>query len=381
MLTPSHTLIAPGGTLRVTIGAVNQGPPVAMDVYVEVLLPDGDSLVAVRGAAGFTFGRLSQLAALPPLAAGVTLPTGFAQSLEDFLIYTFTGSEPAGPYRFFLAAVRPGALADGRVDAGDLLALATTQLTLGPPLGVTADAARAASGSITPLDGGTIQATGADGTTYTLVVPPGAVGTPTPVTLTPVSAVTGLPGPGPLLAAVQGAPAGLQFARPARLTITVPGGVPPTSVVGLLVADDGTGAELLPFVAGATQIELELNHFSTVAVPRETQELIALFGGTGSFLEQGFQLLATAQLTTPPNPVAVQFLLDHLLVWYDTHIRTLLQAGQSQDLELLAGLEELRRWDGLRQLLEDQFGNVLLGLSPVRGRLTSRGTEGRESWA
>jgi hypothetical protein len=65
---------------------VNPGLPVAMDVYVAVLLPDGDSLVAVRGAAGFATGRLSQLAALPPLAAGVTLPTGFAQSLEDFLV-------------------------------------------------------------------------------------------------------------------------------------------------------------------------------------------------------------------------------------------------------------------------------------------------------
>jgi hypothetical protein len=52
-------------------------------LYVAVLLPDGDSLVAVRGAAGFATGRLSQLAALPPLAAGVTLPTGFAQSLEE----------------------------------------------------------------------------------------------------------------------------------------------------------------------------------------------------------------------------------------------------------------------------------------------------------
>jgi hypothetical protein len=49
---------------------VNPDLPVAMDVYVAVLLPDGDSLVAVRGAAGFATGRLSQLAALPPLAAG-----------------------------------------------------------------------------------------------------------------------------------------------------------------------------------------------------------------------------------------------------------------------------------------------------------------------
>jgi hypothetical protein len=130
-LTPSHTLIAPGDTLRVAIGATHQGPPLAMDVYLVVLLPDGDSAVAV-GAGGFVPGRVSQLAALAPFAAGVTLPTGFAQSLDPVLTYTFTGSEPPGPYQFFLAALRPGALADGRVDPGDLLALATAQVTFGP---------------------------------------------------------------------------------------------------------------------------------------------------------------------------------------------------------------------------------------------------------
>ena len=251
-------------------------------------------------------------------------------------------------------------------------------MTLGPPLAVTADAPRAASGQVTPLDGGTIATTGADGTTYTLVVPPGAVGATTTVTLTPVSAVAGVPGLGSLLAAVQGTPAGLEFARAARLSITVPGGVPPTAILGLLLADDGTGAAILPLAAGATRIELELTHFSTVAIPMTALELIAIFGGSGSFFQQGYSLLATAQLTTPPDPVAVQFLLDHLFGWYDTHIRALLQAGQGQDLELLAGLEELRQWDGLRSNLEGQFGSVLLGLSPVRGRLTSRATEGRD---
>jgi hypothetical protein len=130
-LTPSHTLVGSGGTLRVSIGATYQGPPVAMDVYFVALLPDGDSLVAVGGR-GFAPGRLSQLAALTPFAAGVTLPTGFAQRLDDFLTYTFTGSEPPGLYRFFLAALQPGALADGRVDPGDLLALASAEVAFDP---------------------------------------------------------------------------------------------------------------------------------------------------------------------------------------------------------------------------------------------------------
>jgi hypothetical protein len=71
---------------------------------------------------------------LVPFAAGVTLPTGFAQTLDPLLTYTFTGSEPPGVYQFFFAALRPGALADGRVDPGDLLGLATAQVTFGPQL-------------------------------------------------------------------------------------------------------------------------------------------------------------------------------------------------------------------------------------------------------
>lgn len=377
-VTASHTRIAPGGTLRVSVGAVNAGNPVAADIYAVVVLPDGSSLVTPRGAAGFAFGRLNQLAAIRPLAAGVTLPRGFAPSVEDFVVYTFTGNEPPGVYRFYLAATRPGAFADGRIDGGDVLALATTQATLGPALGMTTDAARSASTEVTPFDGGTVQTTDVNGITYTLVVPPGAVGTTAMVTLTPVTAITGIQGLEAPLAAVQGGPAGLQFARPARLTIDVPGGVPSTAGLGILIADDGTGAELLPMLAGATRIEMELRHFSAVAIPRSLQELNTLFGGTGSHYEQGVMLLQTARLVNPPNPVAVQFLLDHLLVWYDSHIRPVLQAGQGQDLELLAGLEELLLWDGLRSQLENDFGNVILGLDAVRGRLSSRAVDGRD---
>ena len=89
-LTPSHTRVVPGGTLRVAIGATHQGPAVALDVYLVVILPDGETLVAVGGG-GLAPGRLSQLAAVPPFAADVTLSPGFAQTLDPVLTYTFTG--------------------------------------------------------------------------------------------------------------------------------------------------------------------------------------------------------------------------------------------------------------------------------------------------
>ena len=45
-----------------------------------------------------------------------------------------------------------------------------------------------------PVSGGTLQATGADGTLYTLIVPPNALLADTTISMTPLSGVTGLGG-------------------------------------------------------------------------------------------------------------------------------------------------------------------------------------------
>ncbi|MBO3704244.1 MAG: hypothetical protein J5W83_17190, partial [Candidatus Accumulibacter sp.] len=80
------------------------------------------------------------------------------------------------------------------------------------------EAAHATTATVGPA-GGTIVATAATGTTYTLTIPRGALRTPTPITLTPVTALSGLAPPLDLVAAVQGAPAGPPFALPAPLTV------------------------------------------------------------------------------------------------------------------------------------------------------------------
>jgi hypothetical protein len=371
LMTASHTRVAPGGTLSLTIGAFNQGAPVPMDVYCVVLLPDGDTLFALRGA-GMVGGRLSRLASLPPLVANVTLPTGFATTLEDFLTYTFNGAEPSGTYRFVLAAVRPGSLADGRVDGGDLLALASREVTLGPPLTTEVDPLHSASGTVTPLDGGRVTTTAADGTIYTLDVPAGAVAAPATVTLTPVIDLSGLSQPLAPLAAVRAEPSGLQFARPSRLTIDVPAGVPSSALAALLISDHGTRGELTPVATGTTSLALQVEHFSEVIIPIEP---LGGIGGSSGFFEEAHRLFAAAVLD--PSLLNVQLLLAQLEHWYDSHLSVLFSSGQSDEEALVAAVEEFTSWDILRVAVERQFGAVGVGVGPVRGMLTGRAIDGR----
>jgi hypothetical protein len=98
-----------------------------VDLLLFLLLPDGDqvSLVTANGA---KLGRLSQPAGLVPAASGASLATAFnvRQSLGT---YTWAGTEAPGTYTWVLAAIRPGSLADGRFDAGDVIAAGSSALS------------------------------------------------------------------------------------------------------------------------------------------------------------------------------------------------------------------------------------------------------------
>src|SRR5689334_20907379 len=71
-----------------------------------------------------------------------------------------------------------------------------------------ADASHAGSGTI-GRDGGTVTAHGADGTAYALSIPAGALDTATPITVTPLSRLAGLPVDAGRAPAVQFGPDGL----------------------------------------------------------------------------------------------------------------------------------------------------------------------------
>lgn len=87
------------------------------------------------------------------------------------------------------------------------------------------EAGTAVSADLDPA-GGTITATGRDGTVFSLELPPDALPQPQTVTLTPVSRIDRLPFSGGLIAAVEIEPDGLDLMVPATLTIR-PATIPP----------------------------------------------------------------------------------------------------------------------------------------------------------
>lgn len=109
------------------------------------------------------------------------------------------------------------------------------------PLTVAArpDPARAIGASLGAA-GGSVEATGADGTRYTLVVPPEALLYTEVITLTPVAAVDGMPFAAAAVRAVSIAPEGLLFIEPATLLITPPATPAAPRTLGLAFRGAGT---------------------------------------------------------------------------------------------------------------------------------------------
>ncbi len=126
---------------------------------------------------------------------------------------------------------------------------------------VATDAAHAASQLIPATAGGTVAATGADGSTYTLVLPAGALASDETITLTPVSSLRGLKAGTPA-AGVQIAPDGLALIKPATLTITPAHPVPLADQTGYFWHGAGQESGLYPSTTDRKSFTLTLNHFS-----------------------------------------------------------------------------------------------------------------------
>lgn len=135
--------------------------------------------------------------------------------------------------------------------------------------------------------GGTVTASGSDGTVYSLAVPAGALITSTTITLTPLASLGGLPGGGDAQA-VQFAPEGLRFASPAVLQITT-AGMPKGAPVGLAYKGAGSDLTLTPMSRQGGTLSLEVPHFSgagaTSISQRDFERLVAQLAAAPVTLE------------------------------------------------------------------------------------------------
>ena len=141
---------------------------------------------------------------------------------------------------------------------------------------VSLDAQLSVSSTITTA-GGTLSATGADGTKYTLTFPKGALFGKEVITITPIAGITGLHFSGPVVGGLQMAPDGLRLLKAAILTIESPKVVASAGfeTVAFGYEKNGEGVFLsLPEIKGNT-ISMEIWHFSgggaAQAKPAEVQ--------------------------------------------------------------------------------------------------------------
>jgi hypothetical protein len=113
--------------------------------------------------------------------------------------------------------------------------------------------------------GGTLTAVGSDSSRFTLTIPPNALDGDSSITMTPVSAIDGLPLSGGLVAAAHFEPEGLRFNIPVELKIEPPREVPVEQQVGFGYLGDGNDLHLYPLNRGGA-LAMRLLHFSGVGV-------------------------------------------------------------------------------------------------------------------
>lgn len=111
-------------TLGVQVSNPVGNPPA--DLHLGALYPAG-SLVFATPFGGVGMSLQAPPSGYPPLQA---VPPGTELDAPALLQYTFPEGSARGSYLVFAALIRQGALADDRVDPGDVVALATQEMTI-----------------------------------------------------------------------------------------------------------------------------------------------------------------------------------------------------------------------------------------------------------
>jgi hypothetical protein len=116
--------------------------------------------------------------------------------------------------------------------------------------------------ALIPVEGGSISATGADGTVYTLEIPADALLSETTISLTPVTSIAGMPFGGEQTYAVQLGPDGLFLYNFAILTITPVVELPIEEQIVFGYLEDGKDLILAAPVVDSNEIQIQVLHFS-----------------------------------------------------------------------------------------------------------------------
>ena len=225
----------------------------------------GDDATAVQVSVA-TLGTLAaDSTALPvivgDIAAGASLPVTLNFSTDTLAAGTDYVLTVTGAYQFLDSMVPFTVSALLTYAAPDPFQAPANPINVTPVL----DIAHSATQTIAASQGGTISATGADGSVFTLTIPANALLSDETITMAPLSSVSGLPVSGGLLAAVQLSPEGLELVQAATLMIQPAVSVPVDQQIAF--GYHASGKELYLQPLGLTSsITIALTHFSTDGV-------------------------------------------------------------------------------------------------------------------
>lgn len=226
----------------------------------------------------------------------LTLDVADARSGVGTVRYTTDGSMPSrtngalytGPLTLPLTTTVK-AIAYDRVGNESLVETVQVSIGIEPdpvPLALSPvlDDARSVTTTVTAAEGGSVVTEGADGTLYILSIPSGAIANDVEVTMTPITAIGGLPLSRGLSAGVDLKPDGLRFVKPAQL-IMFPARVDSAlETVGFVYDGDGENFRLHPYQRltspwdGRTRVVFKLNHFTGAGAGATTPDDLAALG-------------------------------------------------------------------------------------------------------
>ncbi len=264
--------------------------------------------------------------------------------------------------------------------AGQKAKLAQFQYIFSPPdqpasAEVALDETRAAE-AVIPLEGGTLSATGADGTRYTLQVPADALLNETKIRLIP-AAVQGLPfGSGQTYAA-QLEPEGLAFNNYATLTVTPAQEIPIKEQLFFGYQGSGADVTLAPPVKDSNEIKILLLHFSGYGVTKgllaDVEPVRERLGGSAerrlqSRVAEYLTAERTRQLLGTSDDSGQSDLGEVMSGLFEQYEREVLQprlaaAGEScaagrLAIQTLLGIERQKQLLGIESAPMDQFSDL-----------------------
>jgi hypothetical protein len=194
--------------------------------------------------------------------------------------------------------------------------------------------------------GGTLSATAADGTKFTLTIPEKALLSDQEIGLTPVSSIDGLPLSGGLVAAVDLKPDGLVLFQPATLTIEPAKGVSPKEYVSF--SYNGSGEELFLYPADVTDttVTVSLMHFTGFGGGNGSASSINAYTPS-SGEDQAKQKMGNA-MDSAQKSGSDKFPTDEAIVifreWYNTSVHPNLQSAVNDESQLESAGGEFARW-------------------------------------